>query len=55
MELDVQWDLYQNYFCPERNGILNKWAAKGYAGSYRGPSPVHRTPSTLTECVLNVC
>ena len=29
-ELDVQWDLYQNYFCPPRDGKVNVWEAKGY-------------------------
>jgi hypothetical protein len=26
----VQWDLYQNYFCPTRDGHPNKWEKEGY-------------------------
>ena len=25
----MRWDLYQNYFCPERNGTMNRWQASG--------------------------
>ena len=25
----MQWNLYQNYFCPQRNGSMNRWQAMG--------------------------
>lgn len=56
-ELDVQWDLYQNYFCPERDGVKNRWQEKGYefiVDGYGQTHPgtgfahvVHTPPSSL--------
>lgn len=61
-ELGVQWDLYQNYFCPPRNGTMNRWQASGkfdfvvdsYGQQHPGLGFAHVLPNQSHDFFLDV-
>ena len=61
-ELGVQWDFYQNYFCPPRNGTMNRWQASGkfdfiidsYGQQHPGLGFAHVLPEQSKDFFLDV-